>query len=479
MRRKRKKGSNPASQAGAKRPVWRGRFFDKRGAKRNKKEEDMKKRTKAEEQSLERQQEKGTPWIKRHGKAALAMALVGTLLVGAGGTYAVIQWAVPAIEKERRYALLDSMEVQTIAMEETQMVYDTGVGDQSLHEKKCALPKPGETVINLIGFPDPGYTGYVLRDDDPTPEYPQAEAYAECKAGGPRDSDVDRKRTCSFIPMLRESNATVEVEYLHLRDVDYSMGEVDAWLANISFDPWVLAECQVKRLIAWRDGELSDYQLQPGEVITVLLPGSTRQAFGAAPRLKTGDRAILMLKDPWRRNDMSKKKDDLWNPNRLDFPQYGDFQYIARHTPYFYIPILTEGERAGQPDYASLNEHLDWNEWRFNYWYDLYGYNSEGFWTYNGHVEMATGATLPDDPGIIEVLADAMPVRMEAEGSVGDFARWMDWWYETVPLYPKYRYADYTLEQIEAYEQEWKELWRKEDELDRQRAEKKQQERKQ
>ena len=62
----------------------------------------MKKRTKAEGQSAERQQEKGTPWVKRHGKAALAMALAGTLLVGAGGTYAVIQWAIPAIEKERR-----------------------------------------------------------------------------------------------------------------------------------------------------------------------------------------------------------------------------------------------------------------------------------------------------------------------------------------------------------------------------------------
>ena len=94
--------------------------------------------------------------------------------------------------------------------------------------------------------------------------------------------------------MLRESNATVEVEYLHLRDVDYSMGKVqEDWDVNVSLDPWVLAECQVKRRIAWRDGELSDYQLQPGEVITVLLPGSTRQAFGAAPQLKTGDRAIL------------------------------------------------------------------------------------------------------------------------------------------------------------------------------------------
>ena len=235
----------------------------------------------------------------------------------------------------------------------------------------------------------------------------------------------------------------------------------------------MLAECQVKRLIAWRDGELSDYQLQPGEVITVLLPGSTRQAFGAAPQLKTGDRAILMLKDPWHRRSGSKKNDDLWNPNRLNFPQYGGFQYIARHTPYFYIPILTEGKRAGQPDYTSLNEHLDWNQWRFNRSYDYYGYNSEGFWSSNGYVKGATGLTLSDDPEIIEVLADAMPVRMEAEGSVGDFARWMDWWYETVPLHPWYGYADYTLEQIEAYEQEWKELWRKEDELDRQRAEKK------
>ena len=31
-------------------------------------------------------------------------------------------------------------------------VYDTGVGDRSLHEQQCALPKPGETVINLINF---------------------------------------------------------------------------------------------------------------------------------------------------------------------------------------------------------------------------------------------------------------------------------------------------------------------------------------
>ena len=477
MRRKRKKESNPASQAGAKRPVWRGRFFDKRGAKRNEKEENMKKRTKAEGQSAERQQEKGTPWIKRHGKAALAIALAGTLLVGAGGTYAIIQWAVPAIEKERRYALLDSMEVQTIATEETQMVYDTGVGDRSLHEQQCALPKPGETVINLIGLPDPGYTGYVLRDGDPTPEYPQAEAYAECKAGGPRDSDVDKDRTCSFIPMLRESNATVEVEYLHLRDVDYSMGEVDAWLAYISLDPWVIAECQVKRRIAWREGELGDYQLQPGEVITVLLPGSTRQAFGAVPQLKTGDRAILMLEDPWRRNRDWHGKEKIWKSNYPRFPQYGGFQYIARHTPYFYIPIVAEGERAGQPDYASLNEHLDWNEWRFNSSRDYYGYNSEKIWTRKGHVVEPTGVTLLDDPAIIEDLAEVMPVRMEADGSVGDFARWMDWWYETIPLFPRYRYAEYTDELVDAYTQKWKARWREEDELDRQRAEKKQQER--
>ena len=45
----------------------------------------MKKRTKAEGQSTETGKEKGTPWIKRHGKAALAIALVGALLVGAGG----------------------------------------------------------------------------------------------------------------------------------------------------------------------------------------------------------------------------------------------------------------------------------------------------------------------------------------------------------------------------------------------------------
>ena len=427
MRRKRKKGSNPASQAGAERPVWRGRFFDKRGAKKNKKEESMKKRTKAEGQSTETGKEKGTPWIKRHGKAALAIALVGALLVGAGGTYAVIQWAIPAMEKERRYALLDSMEVQNVATEETQAKYDDPAPYHH-YQYSCSLPKQGETIRNFVlpGFDDPNYTGYVLQDDDPTLEYPLAEAYAECKAGGAQDDEVYSGYTCTFITMLRESTATVEVEYLHLRDVDYSMGKVlEDWDGLVSLDPWVLAECQVKRLIAWRDGELSDYQLLPGEVITVLLPGSTRQAFGAAPQLKTGDRAILMLKDPWHRRSGSKKNDDLWNPNRLNFPQYGGFQYIARHTPYFYIPILTEGKRAGQPDYTSLNEHLDWNQWRFNRSYDYYGYNSEGFWTSNGYVKGATGLTLSDDPEIIEVLADAMPVRMEAEGSVGDFARWI------------------------------------------------------
>ena len=127
----------------------------------------MRKRTKAEGQSTETGKEKGTPWIKRHGKAALAIALVGALLVGAGGTYAVIQWAIPAMEKERRYALLDSMEVQTIATEETQRLYDIKEGDDGFHDRECALPKPGETVINRIGFPDPGYTGYVLRGRRP------------------------------------------------------------------------------------------------------------------------------------------------------------------------------------------------------------------------------------------------------------------------------------------------------------------------
>ena len=359
------------------------------------------------------------------------------------------------------------------------MVYDTGVGDRSLHEQQCALPKPGETVINLIGLPDPGYTGYVLRDGDPTPEYPQAEAYAECKAGGSQRDDVDGRRTCSFIPMLRESTATIEVEYLHLRDVDYSMREAEwDWIpTSLSVDPWVLAECQVKRRIAWREGELIDYQLQPGEVITVLLPGSTRQAFGAAPQLKTGDRAILMLKDPWRRNRIGSQTEKIWKSNFPSFPQYGGFQYIARHTPYFYIPIIEEGERAGQPDYASLNEHLAWNEWRFNRSRDANGYNSEKFWTQKEHVAVATGATLLDDPAIIEDLADVMPVRMEPEGSVGDFARWMGWWYETIPLFPRYRYAEYTDELVDAYTQKWKARWREEDELDRQRAEKKQQER--
>ena len=59
-----------------------------------------------------------------------------------------------------------------------------------------------------------------------------------------------------------------------------------------------------------------------------------------------------------------------------------------------------------------------------------------------------------------------------AEGSVGDFARWMDWWYETIPLFPQYRYEDYTVGLADAYEQKWKELWRKEKELDWQRVEK-------
>ena len=458
MRRKRKKGSNPAIQAGAERPVWRGRFFDKRGAKRNEKEENMKKRTKAEEQSLERQQEKGTPWIKRHGKAALAMALAGALLLGAGGACAILQWAIPAMEKERRYAQLDSMEVQTIATEETQADCD----DQgAYHNPRCALPKQGETIQNIILSPLSQETGYVLRDNDPTPEYPQAEAYDACKVDS-STNEVDKVYTRTFIPMLRESVATVEVEYMHLRDIDYSMGKaIDDWDPNVSLDPWVIAECQVKRRIAWREGELSDYQLQPGEVITVLLPGSTRQAFGAAPQIKTGDRAILMLENPERRE--IEDIFGIWKTNKC--PKYEGYQYTARHTSYYYIPIATEGERAGQPDFTSLNAHLDWNEWRLNRCRDERGYISEYFWRYHQYVEEALGWNLSDDPTLMDLFEGVMPVRMEAAGSVGDFARWMDWWYETIPLFPKYRYAEYTDALTETYKQKWIERRHKEREM--------------
>ena len=54
---------------------------------------------------------------------------------------------------------------------------------------------------------------------------------------------------------------------------------------------------------------------------------------------------------------------------------------------------------------------------------------------------------------------------------MGDFARWMDWWYETIPLFPQYRYAEYTLEMVDAYTQKWKDRCREEKEMEKKRME--------
>ena len=305
MRRKPEKGSNPAIQAGAKRSVWCGRFFNKRGAKRNKKEENMKKRTKPEGQSLETGKEKMPRWQQR-----LKIWLPGAARGMADALRRAWAW-LRGRKRWQKWAIgcggaLAVTAAMLLILHLNGFVFD----------HKCQLPRAGSVYEVVYSDPDPKKGDIIhraLRRNEPTPQDRDYPWVLEDYEG-------------EFTPaqgMGYNITALCEVEYLHIVNcIDESTGE--DYRASQYKQLFTLMECRVIRVLAERPDKMKE-PLETGDVITVFQRGNSKvQYFNTAP-YKEGERAVLGILPTTYWTDRSPDQIRVYNS-----------QYRAMHS----VPVV-------------------------------------------------------------------------------------------------------------------------------------------